>query len=317
MYRILLILLLGVTLYAKGTSAGTVINNIATLDFIVDDTPEQIESNVVTDTVAQLIDLHIDSLDSSDVHIQKEVPTPPLSFQITNTGNGSDKFSLQFNIKAKSDFRLDEIKLYVDTNNNKKFDAEDQLSDKIRLKADETRAFFLIAKGPEDEKIGKRHNHCYIVVKGISLTGGSGIAGKVYPGKGVSGTDAVDGEKGGVDEAKGVWEYVSKKLLFIQQKSTVLNQFGGNEPVSGAIITYDITISAGKHVHARDVLYKNPIPNATVYQKNSLKLNGKSLTDAKDSDQGVFDSKNNLIMVDLDHIKKYEIAKIQFKVKIK
>lgn len=331
MYRIVLVLLFGITLYAKGTSAGTVINNVATLSFIIDDIPEQIESNVVTDTVAQLIDLHIDSLDSSNVQIQKEAPVTPLSFQITNTGNGLDKFSLQFDIQAKSDFRLDDIKLYIDTNQNKKFDTCDQLARYVTLQADESKMFFLVSNGsenikiskrnsrctvPEKKKISKRHNRCYIVVKGTSLTGGSGIAGKVYLAKGISGTDAVDGEKGGIDEAEGVWEYISNNLLFIHQKSTVLNQFGGSEPISGATITYDVTISAGEDVYARNVLYKNPIPNATVYQNNSLKLNGVVLTDAKDSDKGVFDSTNNLIMVNLDHIKSYENAIIQFKVKI-
>ncbi len=313
----ILFLLIGVGLYAKGTSAGTVINNIATLDFMIDDTNEQIQSNVASDTVAQLIDLHLDSLDAGDVKIEKGIQTQPLSFQVTNTGNGADIFEISYFLENNSDFQVRDLILYIDSNNNKVYDNEDRTADVIELNADENRSFFIIAQTPDEPKISKQQNHCVINVKGRSKIGGSGNRGKVHKAKGIKGVDAVDGENGGVGEIKGSWLYTSSKLLFIKQKSSVINQFGNSEPVSGAIITYNMDISTPQKVTAKNVIFKNQIPKNTVYQKNSLKINNRVLTDIKDGDIGYYDSKNNLIKVDIGCVLATNTQQVQFKVKIK
>jgi uncharacterized repeat protein (TIGR01451 family) len=315
--KLLLFLLLMIDLYAKGTSAGTVINNIATLDFVVDNQQQQIESNVASDTVAQLIDLHIDSLDTKDITIKKGEDLLPLSFQITNTGNGNDNIELSYMIDQKSDFQINEMILYIDSNHNKQFDTEDQTAQKLSLEADESRVFFLTSKAIIEPKVSKRHNKCIVTVKGRSTIGGSGERGKVHKDKGVKGVDAVDGEDGGIVETVGVWDYESSKLLFIKQTSTVKNRFGNSEPISGAIITYLVDISTPNSVTAKNVIYKNPIPKNTQYKKGSMHLNGKKLSDCKDSDQGLYDSKNNLIKVDIGCVAAGDKQQIQFKVKIK
>ncbi len=318
MYKLfILFLLISVQLYAKGTSAGTVINNIATLDFTIDDTKEQIQSNVASDTVAQLIDLHIDALDTGDIKIKRGVITPPLSFQITNTGNGADSFEISYFLEASSDFEVRDIVLHVDSNNNKIYDNDDQAVDLIALNADENRLFFIVAQTLSDPKISKQQNQCIISVKGRSNIGGSGERGKVHYSKGIKGVDAVDGEDGGIAETKGTWSYISLKSLFIKQQSSVVNQFGNSEPVSGAIITYNMDISTPTKVTAKNVIFKNPIPKNTEYQKNSLKLNSKALTDRKDRDIGYYDSKNNLIKVDIGCVLASKSQQVQFKVKIK
>lgn len=314
---LILFLLLGVGLHAKGTSAGTVINNIATLDFTVDDTNEQIQSNVASDIVAQLIDLHLDALDSSDVHIKRGVETPALSFQITNTGNGADSFEISYFLETNSDFQLSDIVIFVDSNNNKIYDNTDKAVDLIALNPDENRLFFLVAQTPTDLKIFKQQNHCMVRVKGRSKSGGSGERGNVHKSKGVKGVDAVDGEKGGIGETKAAWLYHSSKSLFIKQNSSVVNKFGNSEPISGAIITYEMDIYTPKEVSATNVIFKNPIPKNTEYEKNSLMLNGGALTDRKDRDIGHFDSKNNLIKVDIGCVLANNTQQVQFKVKIK
>jgi len=315
--KLFLFLFLMIDLYAKGTSAGTVINNIATLDFVVDNEQQQIESNVATDTVAQLIDLHIDSLDTKEITIKKGEELLPLSFQITNTGNGADQIELSYMINQKSDFQINGMILYIDSNHNKQFDTEDQISQKLSLEADESSVFFLSTKAEVLPKVSKRHSKCIVTVKGRSTIGGSGERGKVHKNKGVEGVDAVDGEDGGVVEAVGVWEYESSKLLFIKQTSTVKNRFGNNEPITGATISYLVKISTPHNVTAKNVVYKNPIPKNTEYKKGSIRLNGKKLSDCKDSDQGLYDSKNNLIKVDIGCVAAEHEQQVEFKVKIK
>ena len=207
--------------------------------------------------------------------------------------------------------------LYIDSNHNKQFDIEDQISDKISLEADESTIFFLLSKTLVEPKVSKRHSKCIVDVKARSTIGGSGVRGKIHKGKGVRGVDAVDGEDGGVVGTTGVWDYISSKLLFIKQTSTVVNKFGNSEPISGATITYLVNISTSANVTAKNVIYKNPIPKNTVYKKGSIRLNGKKLTDCKDSDKGFFDSKTNLIKVDIGCVIAKENQQVQFKVIIK
>ena len=328
--RIIFVLLLTACyLLAKGTTAGTVINNIATLDFVVDDQQQHIQSNVASDTVAQLIDLHIDALDTQPVRLLTSEILPPLSFQITNTGNGPDRIELSYLLDDTSDFTVDDLAIYIDSNNNRQFDENDKQTTQFSLAEDEHQTFFLLSKETIVSHIvnnpgkylpktsHKQSSQCIVDIKARSLIGGSGIRGKIHPKKGIKGVDAVDGEFGGVVQSKGIWEYKASKSLQIKQTSTVHNQFGNSEPISGAVITYHIETYAPPNVSAKEVVYKNPIPKNTTYVKNSLRLNQKKLTDCKDSDKGTYDDKNNLIIVDIGSVMEKQTQTIEFQVKIK
>ncbi len=300
-----------------GTPAGTVIQNVATLDFVVDQKHEQIKSNVATDIVAQLIDLHIDALDSAPPEIQPGQTTPPLAFKITNTGNGSDTFVLEVYPAEKNDFSLENPQIYIDSNQNGKYDPQDKKAEKIALDMDIGALFFIVARAPDRIEVQKRKSLAGVAVKGSSVRGGSGIRGKVHIGKGVDSVDAVDGEKGGVDKAEAFWRYLSDKKLYIRQHSYIQDPFGHHEPITGATITYEINITAPEGVTVKNARFRNPIPAHTLYQKGSLRHNSKPLTDRKDRDEGYFDAKNNLIKVDLGCISAMQTERIRFKVKIK
>ena len=314
MFRIWFLFLISATLlWAKGTVAGTVISNVATLDFEVDDEHEQIQSNVVTDVVAQLIDLHLDARDAQPVTVADMTKKDTwLSFRITNTGNGPDMFTFDYELTAKEGEKPAQMILYLDTNRNQIFDDADRPVEQLILQADESRDLFAVA-----EDFSRCHGEVTLRLTARSLTGGSGIRGKIFPHKGVNGVDAVDGEEGGIAGANQKWYFKTKQTLQIVQKSTVTNQFGHHEPVSGATVTYQITVSAPKGFEAHHVVYKNPIPEHTEYIKCSIFYNGQPISDSKDEDAGFFDAKNNLIIVDLGDVNDKRNAEIRFKVTIK
>ena len=314
MFRIWFLFLISATLlWGKGTVAGTVISNVATLDFEVDDKHEQIQSNVVTDVVAQLIDLHLDTRDVQPVTVADMTKKDTwLSFRITNTGNGLDTFIFNYELTAKEGEKPARVIIYLDTNRNQIFDDADRPVGHLMLYADESRDLFAVA-----EDFSRCHGEVTLTLTARSLTGGSGIRGKIFPHKGVNGVDAVDGEGGGIAEASQKWYFETKQTLQIAQKSTIINQFGHHEPVSGATIIYLIVVSAPKGFKAHHVVYKNPIPKHTVYIKDSIIYNGQPISDNKDEDAGYFDTKNNLIIVDLGDIDDKKRAEIRFQVRIK
>lgn len=314
MLRIWFLFILSATLlWAKGTIAGTVISNVATLDFEVDNEHEQIQSNVVTDVVAQLIDLHLDTRDAQPVTVSStEKKRTWLSFRLTNTGNGPDTFTFDYDLSSVNSERPAQVLIYVDTNRNETFDDADRPVDRLILQADESRDIFAVA-----EDFTRCSGEVTLTLIARSLTGGSGVRGKIFPHKGVNGVDAVDGEEGGIARVSQKWRFQRKQTLRIVQKSTVMNRFGHHEPISGATITYHITVFAPEGFEAHHVLYKNPIPEHTTYVKCSILYNGQPVSDSKDGDAGYFDAKNNLIIVDLGDVNDKRNADIRFKVTIK
>lgn len=318
MHKLLFILFfIHISIYAKGTTAGTLIQNVATLDFELDDKKSHVQSNIVSDVVAQLLDLSLDSISLSPLQITNKNNVPILKFKLTNTGNGNDKFKIEFRTTQKSDFNMENIQIAIDKNYNQKYDQNDQISDQILLKEDEEIVIFVIANFSD---IPKNINHSLqsiIELKASSLIGGSGIRGKIYPKKGVGGVDAIDGDQGAIDTAKGIWEYINKQQLIITQTATIEDPYGTHEPIKDAIINYDIKIHsiANKKIH--NIHFKNPIPKHTTYVKCSIFYENRPLSDSSDEDFGEFNTKDNLIKVDINHIHPNQTKHINFKVKIK
>lgn len=70
-------------------------------------------------------------------------------------------------------------------------------------------------------------------------------------------------------------------------KSAVVNdQSGGDKAVSGATITYALAVTVSGNGTAAGLVITDPIPANTTYTAGTLRLDGASLSDAKDGDEG-------------------------------
>jgi uncharacterized repeat protein (TIGR01451 family) len=65
---------------------------------------------------------------------------------------------------------------------------------------------------------------------------------------------------------------------------TVIDQWGGHQPIPGATLRYTITATASGT--ANNVVVIDPLPANTAFIPNTLKLNNAALTDAADTDAG-------------------------------
>jgi uncharacterized repeat protein (TIGR01451 family) len=77
-------------------------------------------------------------------------------------------------------------------------------------------------------------------------------------------------------------------LLSAVKSQAVQDPFGGNQPIPGAAIAYQIVVTATGTGIATGVAFTDPIPASTTYVAGSLRLNGAPLTDAADADAGSF-----------------------------
>jgi uncharacterized repeat protein (TIGR01451 family) len=79
---------------------------------------------------------------------------------------------------------------------------------------------------------------------------------------------------------------VADVTLVVNKSVTVMDQFGGTQPLPGATLRYTITVSVSGSGSANSVVITDPLPLDTTYTANSLRLNSALLTDVVDGDAG-------------------------------
>jgi len=285
--------------WALGTTAGTDITNAATADYFIGVTPLTATSNTTTTTVDELMNVTVVGQDAgSQVTVGPGDTNQVLTYQITNTGNGTDNYSLTASNQVGDDFDATSIAIYLDDGDGV-FNAADILLDGSNdpvMNADDVITVFVVADIPAGLFDGNIAN--------INLTVGSntaiGAPGTAVVGGGDGGTDAVVGASGGADSATESY-VVSNVVVSLLKSVSIVDPFGGSDPAPGATITYsiDVTVTGGGTASA--VVISDPIPANTTYVSNSMTLGGGALTDAVDGLDGAdFDiTAPNMVTVDM------------------
>jgi len=276
---------------AAGTPVGTVIENTASVTFDLAGTPTTVLTNTTSLTVVERVDVVV-TLQSPQILVAANDTDRALLFTVTNTGNGTEAFTLSIdNVLGSDDF--DPVAavpaIYFDTDASGDFNAGDLpytlgVNDP-NLAADGTVDIFLvndIPGGVVNGNIGRSQ------LTATSATG-TGVPGTVFAGQGDGGVDAVIGSTGG--EALEFGEYlVSDVQITAVKTQAVADPFGGSEPVPGATITYTITVDVVGAGTATASVFNDVIPTFTTFVPNSITLNTAPLTDALGDDAGDFDT---------------------------
>lgn len=278
--------------WSVGTPAGTVIDNTATISFNSGATPITQDSNTVSITVLERIDVVV-TLQSGQVLVAANDVDQGLLFTVTNTGNGAETFQLAINNTVSGD-DFDPIagtpaSIYFDTDGSGDFSAGDVayqpgLNDPD-LAADESVDMLLvndIPAGVVNGQIGRSE------LTATSATG-TGAPGTNLAGQGDCGIDAIIGASGGDDAQAG--EYLVSDVQISIQKSVVITDlFGGNEPTVGSTLTYTITVEVTNAGTATGAAFSDPIPANTTYVADSIQLNGNPISDVSGDDAGELDT---------------------------
>lgn len=285
------LLALSTTAGAAGTPVGTVIQNTATIDFDLAGTPITLQSNTTSITVVERVDVAV-TLQSPQVVVAANDSNRALLFRVTNTGNGTETFALAIeSVLAGDDFDPvpAALSIYFDTDASGDFNIGDQAytagSNDPNLAADESVDVFLVNDIPGTVVNG---DIGFSQLTATSLTG-IGAPGTEYAGLGDGGVDAVIGTTGG--ESSDTGEYLVSDVAISVVKAQVVNdQFGGNQPIPGATITYTITVEVTSAGTATGSVLSDAIPTYSSYVPNSITLDGALLSDAIDADAGELDT---------------------------
>jgi len=282
---------------AAGTPPGTVIANQSTVSYSVGTVNFTTQSNLITITVVERLEVTVVSQDAGPITVSPGAQDQALTFVVTNTGNGTEAFSLVANANlAGDDFDPTLQGIYLDDGDGV-WEGIDQeilyipgVNDPV-LAAGAGATVYVVSDIGTDVTDGQTGN-ISVQARATTVTG-TATPGTLYPGGGDGGVDAVVGFPSGTGNTVGgsgtvVGTYVASNVSISAVKSViaVVDPWGGANPVPGAAVTYQITVTVSGSGTAANVTLSDPIPANTTYQTSSLKLNGASLTDANDGDAG-------------------------------
>ncbi len=286
---------------AVGTLAGTDISNTASVSYTLNGAPITENSAPAVITVAEILDVDV-TLQSPQLPVAPGDTNQAIVFTVTNTGNGTETFSLA----ALSTIAGDDFDPALSTPDSIFFDTDGSgdlspgdvpyvsgTNDPVL--APDAAVTVLVANdipaGLLDTNIGQTQ------LTATSVTG-SGVAGTVIAGAGDGGVDAMVGVTEG--DAVDTGEYIIETINFtVAKTAAVIDQFGGTTPVPGAQITYQITTTVTGTGIAVGAVVNDPVPANTTYLPESMTLNGAVLSDAADADVGEFNAGGPSIAVAL------------------
>ena len=302
--------------HAAGTLAGTDIVNVAQASYDGPGGTVTVDSNPVTITVDELLDVTVVSGDPGDVATTPGATTQVTTYQVTNTGNGSEAFTLAADTaKTGDDFDTTFEQIVLDTNNNGVYDVGVDTvyaagtNDPV-LAADESVRVFILSTIPATANDTERAE---VELSATAVTG-SGTPGTTFAGQGDGGGDAVVGSTG-ADGADSGFFVIQVADVALVKSATIVDPFGGTEAVPGATITYQIVATTSGSGSLTNLTIADDVPHDTTYVSESITLESAALTDSNaDADEGSFDGTQ--IAVALGTIASGQTRTITFQVTI-
>lgn len=270
------------------TLANTLIPNSATATYKMLGVPETSTSNLTTFRVDELLTFTLVVDNPAGVAVQSPGTDAVLSFTLTNEGNGTEDFTLSVNQSITDEFDPSDTKIYLDSNNNATYDAGTDLLYTFgvnfpRLQPDASMHIFLVCDTPPSLQQDDEARVSLVV----SPATGNGAILSIYPAGGDGGVDALMGSPGG--------NYAQENKLFVEiargtlsKSQSILDPNGGSTSVPGSVITYTLSMESTGAGTLSNIVVSDLIPSGTTYVEDSISLDASPLTDAADSDRGVF-----------------------------
>ncbi len=272
--------------HAIGTTAGTAINNQASVTYGVGPlTGLTKQSNVATVTVQQVTDVVVTQINSPIIVAPGDTGRIAI-FKVTNTGNGSDTFALAAASAAGAapafTPTLSANPIAIDTNNNGVYDPGTDLyaTATTAIPADSYATVFVFNDIPTTALDGQKGNTTLTATSNTA----NGAPGTLIAGAGVGGVNAVVGGNGGTGNATSTYR-VSNAVVNIAKTSAIISDpytapGGTPQAIPGAVIRYTLTVTVAGTNTAKNIVLSDPIPANTTYVPNSTKLDGVAQADA-------------------------------------
>lgn len=296
---------------AIGTPAGTAINNRATATFQSGGAAVNVDSNLLTHTVDEVIDVVV-TVQTSPVVTASPATDQAIRFLVTNTGNGIETFGLTVDdALTGDDFDPTFTAIYIDDGDGIFEPGTDDVlhnagaNDPVlnsNIPANASVEVWVVVSIPGAEADG--NNGDIELLAESTNPGAAGSApGTTLAGQGDGGTDAVVGNTNadGTDQGRYTTSSISVAIV---KSATVLDPFGNATVIPGAVITYTLVVDVTGTGVATGLVISDPVPADTIYDPGSITLDAAPRGDADtDGDGADFNGTTaNAITVDLGNV---------------
>ena len=314
--------------FAAGTPAGTIVTSTATMNCMLGGVAQPPQSAAASFTVDRRINMTVTKL--GDVTTAPTQTNVALPFLITNTGNTALRFALQAQSRGTNTWSMNNVRIYRDNDGNGSLNAGDTLyADAATfgdVLSDATVSVLIIADTPGSVLAGQSAMYDLIAAAvdagtlNVSVqTAGPNTGGVDTVFADSAGSAAGDTARDGRHSGFGVFSVSGSSANVVLNKTvTILDQWGGNQPIPGATLRFTIMVIVTGSGTANNVVITDPLPANTTYIANSLRLNNGALTDVNDGDAGdVGQTTVNTVTVRLGNMTSATPAQtIRFDVKI-
>lgn len=313
---------LTITTYAN-TVAGTTITNQASIEYSSGNSGIKniATSNISTFVVNELVDVQLIWVDASQIVVNSPDAKKVLTFKLTNTGNGNQKYTLTANNNiGGGNFTpiINGIYMYIENGLNTGLqldgaykDKEYNLNDVVELAPGEYKNIYLVYDIPKNLVVGSKGFSQLNAVSTTQGVSGAQKAGTIIQGV-QSGNNTIDVILGyTLGKAQALGNYIVSGLIVNHEKSVVstVDPFGGNLVMSGSEITYQIKVDLLGTGIAKNLKITDNLPSELSYVANSMTMNGVAV-----SDNNII---NNNININLGDQNSNQSFVLQFKAKIK
>lgn len=301
--------------HAVGTAAGTTISNTATATYTdAGGATVSVPSNQVDVRIDELLNVTVATADPGDIAVLPGATNQPLSFTVTNTGNGTEAFRLApVNAIGGDAFDPATTSLVIDNGNGVYDPGIDTVyaagSNDPILAPDTSVRVFVLSTIPASATDGQRGE---TDLTATSATG-SGVPGTAFAGQGQGGGDAVVGLSTALGRDDGFYIVSAATVAFVKS-AVVLDPFGGTKSVPGAVITYTLVATVSGTGTLANLAAGDPVPASTTYVPGSITSQAIAITDLTDADAGEFAA--NTVSVRFGTVPGGQTRTVTFKVRI-
>jgi len=270
--QILLFLSSSYLLMAKGTQAGTDIENSATISYQDGGTTYDVHSSVDKFVVDRIVDVKMQCQQSEPVEVGAGEVDRVLTFAMSSLGNSEDNVTVSY-LHESSDFAPESVRVFEDSNDNGVFDSSDTEINIVEMGIDETKTIFVAGNIPDDVNRTEESNDTLIVASKSTHTATKDTQNSID-------TVIRDGE----DSDSCLYKVRNYWLESVKSQEI---HGDDNTTHTGTIITYSIDLSIGGDGDAKtikDIHLKDLIPEGTKYVDGSLKLDGASASGYSDGE---------------------------------
>ena len=302
--------------WAVGTSAGTTITNVATLNYMIGPgVSATATSNIVSLRVDEIILAVLTWQDAAPVAVSTPGSNDVLTFLLTNGGNGSEAFGLT---RTNGPVPLPPGNytpqngsigsIYLESGLLAGFQATGPSADTVyvpgandpNLAPDASQTVYVIANTPSVASNARGD----VLLSAASMTAGAAgaLPGTSLAGLGQGGGFAVVGSSRARASATG--SFIASGTGFVISKTvlSVLDPRGSAVVMSGAVLTYQIVATLSGTGTATSLMITDPLPANTAYVPGSIAVDGIAKTDAADADNAQFITATQTVSVSLGNV---------------